>query len=350
MILIWVLNSFLETFADNCSIEVSCGASITTDNCIQVIGSQVSVYGCKAGYECDYSSLSNLTCYMQNVTCAAVVNYINPCGSDLVNASAGMPCCNNADCASGSCSSGNNCQGVSNLNGCQITANCNAGLYCSKGTCTYLKSVGSACSSDDECSIGSGCNNNQCAYIFSLNNKQPASDPKFCKSNFVHNGECDTIEIYLNGKDTQLSYPYRCSTGSTCYYRLNSTGDVYNTSACSLNPSGSGIGYCSLYSNYTDAVFAINSELQYSGSSCSGAPSHTTNINDLFTCGSVSYYASYKYLRYFGQLQFPNLYDSGVLNNCSMSIGLFDPNYIFSPTMSSSTRVILYSLLLIIEF
>ena len=249
----------------------------------------------------------------------------------------GMPCCENSDCASNSCSSTYTCQGSSKNSQCTSSISCNTGLYCSNNICTLLKKLNDPCTTDDECAIGAGCNNNICTMIFSLSNQVSATNPKFCQSNFVFNGNCESISVFSGSQ--QLHPPYECSLGSKCVYKTTD-GSVFHTSACLCGGTNSTTeGFCGEYAQYLPDVMQMYSELQYSTSLCSGSYAHSSNVTELFLCGSISYPQFYKYIRFFGQYKYLGLFETHVVDQCSMSLMLFDWNYTFVPTLSMAALI-----------
>lgn len=309
--------------------NIVCGAGVTTDECVSVEGSTVTLYGCKAGYYCDYSMLGEVGAW-QNVSCKYLYNRINQCSTIKSNLPTGYVCCKDSECAQEKCSN-NVCVGKSEGSSCSKSSQCKAGDYCDS-TCKSLKKVGDECSYDDQCAIGSVCNIKKCTKMFSLQPGDSADNDKACVSNFAHNSLCQNIEIYQNSK--KLEYPYECNIGSSCIYKLTESESTYETGDCVCGGSSKSTGYCSEYARYTKDANNMLSEMQYSLSSCSGDDAHSTEAHILYMCGSISYDLYYKYSRYMGQLLYHSLFSDESIKYCSMSLGIFDQYYEFSPQVT----------------
>jgi hypothetical protein len=307
--------------------SVACGTGITSGDCISVSGSTVTVYGCKAGYYCDYSVLGEVGAW-QNVSCKYLFNSVNKCSNLQSDLTTGYVCCKDSECAQEKCSS-NVCVGKSSGNSCSKSNQCAKGLYCDNKICKSLKKIGDKCDEDDECAIGAACSLEKCVKMFSLDPGQDADNGKVCTSNFADNGVCQNIEIYQNNK--KLEYPYECNIGSDCIYKLSESESIYKTKPCVCGGSNSTTGFCSEFVRYTKDVNIMLSEMQYSDSKCSGSEAHTLNHHILYMCGSISFDMYYKYSRFMGQLLYHSLFNDESLKGCSMSLGIFDPYYEFSP-------------------
>ena len=324
---------------------IACGPGITSDTCISVEGTSVTLTACKAGYLCDYTSFlshSNLT----NTSCTYVGNPLVPCTGTYSNQATGLACCQNTDCASQNCPN-YICVGTSAGTACATTASCNAGLYCNEGICTALHKVGDSCKIDDECAIGTGCNVNICVGIFSLAKGSATSKAMFCQSNFMFNGLCDTVSVKVN--NVAIPSPFQCTIGGpNCVYLATSSSKQISSLPCLCGGNSTSIGYCGGYLEYTDTMAQMNTELVYSTSTCSGNLAHSVKATDLYNCNSIGYEVYYKYMRYYGQLAYNPLYQSGVVNYCSMSLTLFDANYVFTPQVGGISMISVGSLLAVI--
>lgn len=307
--------------------SVVCGTGITSGDCVIVSDSTVTVYGCKAGYYCDYSTLGEVGAW-QNASCKYLYNRINQCSNLQSDLATGYACCKDSECAQEKCTN-NVCVGKSSGSSCSESNQCTKGHYCDDKKCKALTNIGDKCSSDDECAIGAVCSLKKCVKMFSKDPGEEADNNKVCTSNFAYDGLCQNIEIYQASK--KLEYPYECEIGSNCIYKLSESESTYKTELCVCGGSNKTTGYCSEFVKYTKDVNVMLSEMQFIDSVCSGSEAHTLNHHILYMCGSISYDIYYKYSRFMGQLLYHSLFSDESLHYCSMSLGIYDPYYEFSP-------------------
>lgn len=328
--------SCASALSDSSCLDIQCGSGITASTCIETSNSSISVYSCKNGFACDYSQL-RFGVNWTDMQCTEVGSAVIPCSFSVSNQPTGLVCCEDSDCKSGTCTS-NVCQGLSSGSSCSSSDQCVSGYYCLKSLCEKLKTLDSTCTTDDECSIGSACNTDKCTALFSVENGKKASNRKLCKSNFSNNQVCDYIEVYVGS--TKLSYPYQCQIGNTCTYKYATSGDIFVKNSCLCGGNSTNIGYCGEYAEYTKDAMQMNVEISYTTSKCSGDLAHTVNVEDLYLCGSIAYDLYYKYVRYFGQLRYLNIFRSGVLEKCGMALELFDSNYEFAAAINEAIIVV----------
>ncbi|OMJ67650.1 hypothetical protein SteCoe_35127 [Stentor coeruleus] len=326
---------------DNCK-TIQCGPGITSDNCIEVIDDTVSVYGCKAGYICDYSILGDVGPW-QNISCTQSYNFVNKCGNIYENKQlTGMPCCKDSDCYSNKCNS-NACKGYNVNEECDISEQCDLDLWCNKKKCTSVKDTNLDCSIEEQCKAGTTCSNGKCIKMFSLDIGSKATSAKACMSNFIANDICENIEIYSGSR--KLEKPYICSIDDDCVYKLSYSGDVYMTNKCVCSGVNKTIGYCGEYAKYLPDVNDMWSEMQYTNSNCAGSMAHSIDQQVLYSCGSISYSLFMKFTRYYGQLAYFNIFNSEALKYCGMELQIFDPSYEFALEISGSWLIGLGSVL-----
>lgn len=312
---------------DNC-LDINCGSGITSDTCISTSDTSITVYSCKAGYFCNYDSLGTVAPW-EDVQCISAAFLENPCLYESNSLPTGMPCCTDSNCLSGSCGSSSSlCSGKSTGTSCSASEECVSGSYCASGVCAKLKKPDDSCEIDLECPEGYVCSAAKCKQIFSLKVGESSTNSKACETNFLYNGVCDSIQVFINGKEA--NWPYSCTISiTTCEYKLSSTGKTYETSDCVCSGKNSTTGYCGLYAKYSDNVIPMLSEIQYTSSICAGSPAHSTNITEMYMCGSILYDFFYKFSQFYGQYEFLNIYASGALDYCSMSLEIYDPTYTF---------------------
>lgn len=317
---------------ENCK-TIQCGTGITSDYCIEVLGDTVSVYGCKAGYMCDYSILGKVGAW-QNVSCTQSYNLVNKCGVLYEEKQlTGMPCCENSDCYSNNCDS-NACNGYNEGEECENSEECGSDLWCNKKKCSQVKNVNGECSEEEQCEAGTTCSNDKCVKMFSLEIGSKATSAKACMSNFIHDDVCENIEIYSGSR--KLEKPYICTMGDSCTYKLAHSGDVYITNKCVCSGVNETTGYCGEFAKYTSDANVMWSETQYSKSKCAGNLAHSINPQVLYACESIGYTQFMKLTRYYGQIAYFNVFTSEVLKFCGMELQIFDPSYEFKPAVSGS--------------
>lgn len=135
----------------------------------------------------------------------------------------GELCEKDQECISGTCSKEANstCTGVKEGKGCDLTAQCDKGLYCHNKTCNQTgykcDEQGYGCSINQICDRGSG----TCHLIGSIKNDQPAPSPAACQSYYQdQNGNCKDGPKLDNVKKLE------CPTGETeCEYK-NNNGEI----------------------------------------------------------------------------------------------------------------------------
>ncbi|OMJ70285.1 hypothetical protein SteCoe_31771 [Stentor coeruleus] len=317
---------------DNCK-TIECGTSITSDNCIEVIEDTVSVYGCKAGYICDYSILGEVSAW-QNVSCTQSYNLLNKCGVLYEEKQlTGMSCCENTDCYSNDCIS-NTCNGYKEGEQCDNSEQCDTDLWCNKNKCSNVKHLNEDCTIEVQCEAGSTCSSGKCVKMFSLSIGSKATNAKACISNFIANDICENIEVYSGSR--KLESPYACIIGDDCTYKLSHSEDVYMTSKCVCSGFNATSGYCGEYAKYLSDVNIMWSEVQYLTSKCSGNLAHSVDPQVLYSCESISYSQFMKLVRFYGQLAYFSVFNSDVLKYCGMELQIFDPSYEFKVTVAGS--------------
>ncbi|CAG9321083.1 unnamed protein product [Blepharisma stoltei] len=207
-----------------------------------------------------------------------------------------------------------------------------------QGICMAANPVDTACTSDTQCQVGYGCNNLVCTKLFSVAVGTAASSSKFCATNLVRNGVCEGIVIVSQNKT--LSSPYQCSIGSDCIYQYKTDGANFTTDHCQCDGTSTSVGYCGMVSGVIGVWDQVYPKLQYTVSNCSGTLTHTDDIQDLIACGSLSNDTQSYYNEAILETSAWTLYQSGAIDKCASSLGLFAPN---SSNDASSAFVLVLS-------
>lgn len=140
-------------------------------------------------------------------------------------------------------------------------------------------------------------------------------------------GYCDGLEVW--SKNEILHDPYDCDMGFLCQYRSMLYQNIIDKELCLCAGLEDGHkGYCGKYmTKVRSNIGNIFANMQYDESICSGESSHTNDIDILYACKSINeddynYYKSWELASTYW-----NLYQSGVIHDCAVGLGLFDPNF-----------------------
>jgi hypothetical protein len=311
-------------------LPLYCNANTTQDYCIDANSTYITLYTCTPGFYCNTTILNDDNAITSQVDCVPL-NRSNQCqgSGDL---SEGRQCCTNTDCKSGSCYN-LICTGISP---CVVDEDCVGNQYCASGSCVASLSDGSACSSDNQCNVGSGCNAGLCTPLFSLDSGSNTTAAKFCSTNFMFDGACDYVSVYVNR--TFQTNPFVCFTPrdmcnyTTGYAQINITFEPC-TCAGSNNPT---VGYCSKYM-LNDYNYSVNlyANIAYNSSNCGGESKNTVDVERLLECGSISKSQYYWFIQNQQRALYWNIYQAGILDECAVALDLYDPNW-------SDARLIFY--------
>lgn len=299
--------------------------SSVSSYCMYITTDIISVDPCTSSQNCPglENILSTSSAY-KDIKCTASSATEVTCGNnwDSGNNPAGWTCCSDNDCISRTCFN-STCTGKSLGELCETSEECETNTYCN-GKCAELLADGDHCNLDNECPAGSGCNTNICTKLFSLALGETVSNKKFCQSNFMYTGKCNSLEIRKN-KTTEgvISPPYECTIGTICYYYLIYNNVLYSQSSCFCSGVPGTSGYCLMIDGVSGAD--LTSRISYNSSSCSGFLAHTTDPDYLYACGSISQFDQLFYTDVSNQRKFWPLFQSGVLLACAESLELFNP-------------------------
>jgi hypothetical protein len=175
-------------------------ASLPSNICIQQSGSTVQVSPCPSGTYCAQVPLP-------------ASSYCVSSTSQTVYSWPGEPC-NPEKCAFGYCN-GLICVGKSANDSCSVSDECDPGLFCQSGICSYLIPYNfGPCSSDFECASSAACDGGVCVKYFSkyeaeqtqcLNNESNA-----CADQSCFQGYC------LGGLNSDHGQAQKCSSELDC--------------------------------------------------------------------------------------------------------------------------------------
>lgn len=315
------LLSIVQSLDTTSCATFKCTLKITTTTCLSYSYNSLSLSSCADGYTCsgldsmlseekDYSSLS---CAKDNTETDSCFEYWGSGKSP-----SGWLCCTDTNCASSNCSN-NYCIGKAINDSCNSDEECEVGLYCDE-KCLKLKSLKDDCISDSSCPIGSGCNNNICTKLFSLNLGDESQHRKFCISNFIKSGLCDTLVIW--NETSILAPPYECKIGSECKYVTYNSQEVFEEEKCYCAGVAEESGYCPIVDGVSLADFTMR--IGYTESNCSGFLSHTDNVDYLYECNSIADFDYEFYKQVIEQRKFWPLFQSKVLLGCGFDETLFN--------------------------
>lgn len=208
---------------------------------------------------------------------------------------------------------------------------CNPNDKTSYGQCAYAFTKGTDCDFDNQCASGLGCSRGTCKSLFSLNIGDLSDSHIFCETRLMNTQfYCDSIEMYVDGK--VLESPFECDLGSTCVYKYKDLGTTFGESSCKC--SGGGKGYCSDYVRYDKDIAANGVEhLKYTSSLCSGNDASTDDPDVLYECGSIEISNYEYYMNWTAVVNNWDIYNSHVIDECALDLGLFDPTWKFSQSL-----------------
>ncbi|CAG9326109.1 unnamed protein product [Blepharisma stoltei] len=348
--------------------KITCGSGTTTGACETVSTSSITFTPCASGLICnsDFSDLQTTaeftasqcitrpstmcteTSSSSNLKQGDCCTYYKDCASDWCyngrcetacfnytgssKGPAGSCCSVNSYCASGSCDSDGYCVGIQDGGTCTADEDCFPNYYCdsSSGSCKESKGKEDPCTRSNQCGIGFFCSATDgtglCYQLYSQDLGHKTQTELICKSGYMSNGICDSIDVYVGTK--KLSEPFRCNIGDTCTYKSNQKGTVISTGPCYCDGVGTDQGYCGDMIEYaTEVLDTMRKKLRYTSSQCSGANSHTLDWDILSLCESVSTELYTYYLYSLEQAQYWTIYQSGAIDSCLLDLGLFDPGY-----------------------
>ena len=305
----------------------------TEIDCIVFDGTYINIYECVPGYTCQTDILNN-TSSITSTECKPL-NRNSTCTGNF-DICPGMPCCTNNDCKSANCMY-NVC---TNLNSCTVDEDCVSNTFCDNEVCVDSYKTEDPCQKDSHCPIGNGCNHGICMPLLSLDIGSGTEDDKFCATGFAYNGTCESIQITVN--KTVLHSPFVCFISDVCTYTLKYSGKFYSALPCLCGGVADTVGYCSSFVVY-DYDYSMNlySYLSYSSSNCGGNYTSTLNAETLLSCGSIGLDSYYSFIKRLYQGYYWNLYYSGILDNCALRLGLYDPKASLSGYIYISLMIIL---------
>lgn len=205
--------------------------SLIAKECLMSEGSVIYVDDCDSGYYCDQQESS-------------VYSYCIKQSDSLPYAWPGESC-SSAQCAYGYCN-GDKCVGQEYNETCSVSDECNPGMYCHKGLCEELLSIGdSGCKSDYDCEYTAGCMGGECVEYYSIHESHTVECVNN-RSEFCVSGSC--FENYCLGHLTNDNGEgVECDTSEDCvntkYYMDIYPVKFYTECKCSLN----GKSYCDLF-------------------------------------------------------------------------------------------------------
>ena len=301
--------------------DMGCDSTSRNSNCI-VVGSNITLYTCTEGYSCPTAILNN-TDPIADVACVPMVRGSTCTGTG--NLTVGRQCCTSNDCNSANCYN----MVCTALSPCVVDEDCNFSSYCSGGNCVNSSPAGLGCTSDTHCEPGLGCNYGICTVLLSLDLGAPAMDGKFCLTGFFYNNICDAVTVMVNRTIQPL--PFQCYISDMCNYTYTYQLSVIVILPCLCSGVANTVGYCSSYVA-NDASYATDmySNLYYSSSNCGGVYASTVDPDILLECGSISKTSYLTFIQDQFHAYYWNLHNSGVLDTCATTIGLYDPNATFA--------------------
>lgn len=327
---------------------VSCPELVcsTLDNskCVEVAESEVLVAACPTNFVCnntaqfgDYNAHTDAICEAATTTTSTV----SCLGIGVANTY--DRCCTNSDCGSGVCSNFF-CVGIPGGGACLIDEQCAPFYFCSSNICVVSYYEGKACTAHNQCRPGHGCNELKCTQFWSITTGKMTDDAMFCKTGFARNGECDSVLIYVG--DDRLDDPYKCNIGDMCDYRYSSDKVLFTSAPCQCAGKDSTKGYCKPQGAVDGIYDVVFPKMKYATSACSGGYAHTTHTPTLFRCWSILT-DQYRYLG--NMVRMMNnwaLYQSGVLDDCAVSMTLYDPDVDIDTLASARTMMVSFLFLI----
>ncbi len=299
---------------------LTCESQVINPYCVAPTSSGLSIYECTPGLVCNTTILNNPEPITGPVGCIPLDR--NYSCNGLGNLTQGRHCCTNNDCRSQSCYN-TVCEGIS---GCVEDEDCIDGSYCSNGNCVGAKAIGGSCDRDAQCPVAAGCNNSTCTRLFSLEVGEVATNPKFCVTNFTYNDICDSVLVYVNR--TLQPNPFECFTPKDwCNYTLQYAQVNISYEPCVCSGQDNTFGHCSKYVIYDyDYAKTMLSTVNYTYSNCGGNFSSTSDVSLMLECGSITRADFFVYIKSYFRGLYWNLHTTGILDNCSITLDLYDPN------------------------
>ncbi len=317
--------------------ELRCSNGPTRGNCIEDKGDYILVSPCVDGLKCDLYSLYSVTTNWTTVPCVKDKPLLDLCEDYKYSLYSGQLCCVSSNCFSKQCTN-DRCEGNQPGSYCIVDDQCTTDYFCKNNQC--ITAIQETCTRDNGCQVGYGCNNTACLQFFTIDLNDYSEKDAFCKTNYVYNGRCDAIQVFVNG--VALNSSRICHIGDMCeYYTVNDKIPIKNESCMCAGIPDSTIGYCGLYANKSIDMIPIYESIQYSTSFCSGDLSSSYDPEQLYTCGSIDF-KHYQYGKIMNdRYDFFNLYMSHALDHCARPLGLFDPWY--DPTVYTWGRSLLFT-------
>ena len=159
----------------------------------------------------------------------------------------GEACTQDSTCKYGVCFQ-SRCNSKSFSATCQVSDECNPGLYCSaKGICEFQLEIGAkGCTADSDCVNSAGCNAATCVQYFSL---APLSAVDVCQNNI--NLLCSFSTCASSGSGnvcggTVTSFQNQCSSNSDCVSSVDPASKTTYLSQCVCAYSVASSSYCTL--------------------------------------------------------------------------------------------------------
>ncbi|OMJ78440.1 hypothetical protein SteCoe_21767 [Stentor coeruleus] len=306
----------------NCA-AFSCALIATATTCASYSQNVLTLTSCVDGYTCsgldsmlsEIKEYSSLTCIKENTDNTDSCYEYWGTGKNP----SGWPCCEDSNCASQNCTD-DYCKGKTINESCNSDEECEVGLYCDE-KCIKLKTLNEDCISDSSCPIGSGCNKNICTELFSIGLGEESEDKKFCISNFIKSGLCDTLVVW--NQTSVITPPYECKIGTKCKYVTYNSQEVFEEENCLCAGVTGESGYCPIVDGVSLAD--LTGRIGYTEGNCSGLLSHTDNVDYLYKCDSISDFDYQFYKQVTEQRKFWPLFQSKVLVGCGFDEDLFNP-------------------------
>ncbi|CAG9325462.1 unnamed protein product [Blepharisma stoltei] len=324
-----LLKLSLEIDTDAPCKVVSCSDSLSENVCVHQDGETIQVKACPTNYTCsnlaqfgDWNSWKDSSC-SEDVPETKESNCTG--NHELVTYN---ECCSNDDCFSKKCNDGH-CKSIKVGHYCKIDDHCEPSYYCSSNNlCVQSLVTGTPCLASSQCAVGIGCNQYTytCISFFSLGFGKASNEAKYCKSNYVRNGKCDRVSIYVD--NVKLEEPFYCTVPSTCTYKWDSDNTTDTTAPCQCAGVGSNIGFCNPSLGPVRGISDVFwPKFQYSDSSCSGDDGSSIDIDTLYFCNAVSDDGKNYYNEMMTIFSDWALYHSGAIDNCSEALKLYNPSY-----------------------
>lgn len=321
-----VLSGINALKSKECS-NVTCSGKIPSNNiCLDAEeDNQISLYSCPKGYKCNFEQLKSTGAFSSwsSEYCTEVEEESQCSAIEEKSRTTGEVCCKDSDCASEKCVD-ERCSGLLEGEECRNDEVCQPNHYCKDEKCTPAIELGQPCSRSNQCKLGSGCHKGTCTKYLSLPEGSSSSSARFCLTGITYNSTCDSIKV--KEEDLTLEYPYECHIGNYCRYYVRSNEYVFTSSDCMCDGLRSDKGYCGSYIYYLEIEkIKLLTEIDYSQSKCSGDNAHSFDLEVMHKCRTVTE-DFYNYFRsYLDSLKYYSLYQSGAIDSCASSLGLFEP-------------------------